>query len=513
VKKLPIGIQTFSEIREEGHCYVDKTPLIHQLVETGKYYFLSRPRRFGKSLLVSTLQAAFSGRQDLFTGLFLEKNWDWKIIYPVITIGFGRGITESRTVLTGRIYAQLEENASLYNITLDQKDLANRFAELIQKLHKKYTHRVVILIDEYDKPILDNIDRLDIAAEIREGLKDFYSVIKDSDAHVKFAFLTGVSKFSKVSLFSGLNNLKDITLDSRYATLCGYTENDIHLVFADYLDGINFEQLRLWYNGYNFLGEKVYNPYDVLLYLDQRVFKNYWFETGSPGFLIKLIQQRQYAVPQLEKVVASETLLSSFDVEHIEIETLLFQTGYLTIENIIQQGSRVSYQLNYPNLEVKMSLMESVLNMLVQQPAEREKNLSLIYQALEQNNFEQLEQVFSAFFSAIPHDWYRKNQLAGYEGYYASIVYCYFAALGLDVIAEDTTNKGRIDLTVKLERNVYLIEFKVENNNEPTSKALEQIKTKNYQEKYQNQNLDIFLVGITFNKETKNITDFAWEQV
>ncbi|PKM35511.1 MAG: hypothetical protein CVV06_15920 [Gammaproteobacteria bacterium HGW-Gammaproteobacteria-10] len=512
MKKLPIGIQTFSEIRQEGYCYVDKTPLIQQLAETGKYYFLARPRRFGKSLLVSTLHAAFAGRQALFKGLYLEAHWDWRAVYPVIAMGFGRGIIESREVLDERINAQLQECANLYDVVLTHRDLANRFAELIVRLNEKFSQRVVVLIDEYDKPILDNIDRPDLASQIRDGLKNFYSVIKDSDAHVKFALLTGVSKFSKVSLFSGLNNLKDITLDPRYATLCGYTENEILDVFADYLSGVDIEQLRLWYNGYNFLGERVYNPYDVLLYLDQRTFKNYWFETGSPGFLIKLVQQKQYSIPQLEDVRASESLLSSFDVESIELETLLFQTGYLTIQSVEQQGQRIFYRLNYPNLEVKMSLMESLLNMLVQQPAERERNLSMVYAALENEDFELLKQAFHAFFATIPHDWYRKNQLAGYEGYYASIVYCYFAALGLDVTAEDSTNHGRIDLTVKLDNRVFLIEFKVIDQYQAAGDALRQIKAKNYQDKFINRGLAVYLLGVSFNKADRNIVDFFWEQ-
>lgn len=513
MNKLPIGIQTFSILRQEGYCYVDKTPFIAEMFHEGKYYFLSRPRRFGKSLLVSTLDAAFTGKRDLFTGLYLEQHWDWTTVNPVITISFGRGVAESRTILDQRILAQLDETAIAYGIALQNQEVANRFAELIRILHQKHAQRVVILVDEYDKPILDNIDHPQLVMEMREGLKNFYSVIKDSDAHIKFVFLTGVSKFSKVSLFSGLNNLTDITLDKRYGALCGYTESEIQLVFAPYLKDVDLDQLRQWYNGYNFLGEKVYNPYDILLYLHHKQFKNYWFETGNPSFLLKLVQQKQYSIPQLEGLKASESLLSSFDIHQIELETLLFQTGYLTITAVERQGARTFYRLDYPNLEVKMSLTESLLNMLVQQPAERENNLSRIYQALSERNFDLLKQTFQSFFAAIPHDWYRKNQLAGYEGYYASIVYCYFAALGLDVIAEDSTNRGRIDLSIKLGNCVYLLEFKVISSEEPTGEALAQIKTRKYHEKYQNQGLVIFLLGITFDKETRNIVGFEWERV
>ena len=513
MKKLPIGIQTFSKIREGGYCYVDKTNLIYQLAHSsGEYYFLSRPRRFGKSLLVSTLKAAFSGQKELFRDLYLEKNWDWNIEYPVIDISFGGGVFESREILDKTIHSILKRHALSNGIELTEDTGHLKFKELIQQLSSKYNQRVVILVDEYDKPILDNIEKSDIAIEIREGLKNFYSVIKDSDAYIKFAFLTGVSKFSKVSLFSGLNNLKDITLEKRYATLCGYTEDEIKQVFADYLDGVDLAQLGRWYNGYNFLGENVYNPYNVLLYLDNGVFKNYWFETGSPSFLVKLIQTRQYIVPQLEHIEVSETLLSSFDIDRIEIETLLFQTGYLTVQSVRQQGARRLYRLTYPNLEVKMSLAESLLTYFVRYPLEQERNLSAVYYALKQADINELKNIFHAFFASIPHDWYRKNQLAGYEGYYASIFYCYFTALGITVTAEDTTSKGRIDLTVRLDNNVYIIEFKVIEKESSAGSALKQIKEKNYHEKFQQKGLAIYTIGVEFNKKDRNIAGFEWEK-
>ncbi len=514
MKKLPIGVQTFSKLREGGYCYVDKTELIHQLTHrAGDYYFLARPRRFGKSLLVSTLKAAFLGQKSLFNGLYLEKNWNWDMKHPVVEISFGRGIVESRAILEQRIKTMLEEHAHPCGIELTNENIADKFAELIQKLEKKYHNRVVILVDEYDKPILDNIDNPQIAMEIREGLKDFYSVIKDRDAHIRFAFLTGVSKFSKVSIFSGLNNLNDITLEKRYATLCGYTTDEIKQVFADYLADVDMKALGNWYDGYNFMGEYVYNPYDVLLYLDSRIFRSYWFETGSPSFLVKLIQKRQYTAPQLEQVEISETMLSSFDIDHIEIETLLFQTGYLTIKKVTQQGPRRIFHLKYPNLEVKMGFNETLLHGFVGHPLNLQQNMSKVYTALQQADFKALKAVFHAFFASIPHDWYRKNKLAGYEGYYASIFYCYFTALGLTVTAEDTTNKGQIDLTVRLDDNLYVIEFKVIGKAGSAGSALKQIKEKNYHEKFQHKGLVIYIIGVEFNKEDKNITGFEWERI
>ncbi|SJM95505.1 conserved hypothetical protein [Crenothrix polyspora] len=514
MKKLPIGIQTFSELIKDQHYYVDKTPLIAELVATGKYYFFARPRRFGKSLLISTLKSAFSGEQALFNGLYLQDHWDWSVHYPVIHISFGRGVVDSVESLNQIFQAILDETADHYGIALKQQHLANRFSELIQSLHTKFGQPVVVLVDEYDKPILDNIDKDVLAIEIREGLRNIYSVIKDSDAHIKFSLLTGVSKFSKVSLFSGLNNLKDISLDSRYATLCGYTQAEIKAVFTERLAGVDFNQLAQWYNGYNFLGEKVYNPFDVLLYLDQRIFKNYWFETGSPSFLIKHIREKQYLIPDFEKVVLDEAMLASFDVNDITLENLLYQTGYLTIDHVEELGGERFYHLAYPNREVKASLNSYLLRDLTQTAASTVSNNQIqLYKALSQPDFAKLKQSLLALFAAIPNDWYRKNQLAHYEGYYASIIYSAFAALGLKVIAEDVTNQGRIDLTVMLDNKIFIIEFKVLDDTKKQGVALAQIKAKNYSQKYLGAENSVYLIGIEFDKAQRNIEFFEWEQV
>ena len=506
MKKLPIGIQTFSELIEDQYYYVDKTPLISELVETGKYYFLARPRRFGKSLLISTLKSAFNGEQALFSGLYLQDHWDWSARYPVIHISFGRGVVDNIESLNQIFCAMLDETAKHYGIELKQQHLANRFSELIQNLRANFEKPVVVLVDEYNKPILDNIENPCLAIEIREGLRNIYSVIKDSDAYIKFALLTGVSKFSKVSLFSGLNNLKDISLDSRYATLCGYTLSEIKAVFNGHLEGVDFELLAQWYNGYNFLGEKVYNPFDVLLYLDQHIFKNYWFETGSPSFLIKRLREQQYLIPGLENVVIDEAMLASFDVNEITLENLLFQTGYLTIDHVEELGGDRFYYLTYPNREVKASLNSYLLRDLTQSAASViTGNQIQFYKALSQADFVKLQQSLVALFAAIPNDWYRKNQLASYEGYYASIIYSCFAALGLKVIAEDVTNQGCIDLTVMLDDKVFIIEFKVLDEANKQGIALAQFKAKNYSQKYASSEKSIFLIGIEFDKAQRNI--------
>ncbi|NOQ37211.1 MAG: AAA family ATPase [Methylococcaceae bacterium] len=515
MKKFPIGIQTFSELINENYYYIDKTPLISQLVEKGKYYFLSRPRRFGKSMLVSTLSSVFKGEQALFKDLYLEKNWDWSQQYPVIDLSFGRGVASSVEILNETFAAILNEIAENYDITLNQQSHSNnRFAELIHSLHKSTGQKVVVLVDEYDKPILDNIDKPEQALAMREALKNIYSVIKDSDKYIKFALLTGVSKFSKVGLFSGLNNLQDITLDSRYATLCGYTEAEIKHTFAEHLHDVNFEKLREWYNGYNFLGEKVYNPFDVLLYLDSKKFKNYWFETGSPSFLLKLIRERQYTIPNMENVFLTEANLGSFDVDSITLETLLFQTGYLTIERVEEFSDNFYYYLNYPNREVKASLNQYLLQDLTRvELSQAAQSQMQLFKALDNDDLNALQNTISTVFSAIPHDWYRKNQLSNYEGYYASIVYSYFCALGLTVIAEDSTNQGRIDLTVFFKNKVFIIEFKVLADTDKQGRALAQIKAKNYQQKYLVEGKTIFLVGMEFDKQQRNLVFFEWEKV
>ena len=512
MKKLPIGLQTFSEIISDNYYYVDKTALIEKLAKTGKYYFLSRPRRFGKSLLLSTLASAFRGEKEYFNRLYLEKNWDWSKKYPVIHLSFGSGGASSIDILHQVFHFNLDSCAQRYDIELKQNYSPNRFGELIQALYKKTSQPVVILIDEYDKPILDNLEKPALAEIIRDELKNFYATIKDHDFYIKFALLTGVSKFSKISLFSGLNNLRDISLNPDYATLCGYTEAEIRLVFAERLDGVDFKELASWYNGYNFLGEKVYNPFAILLFLEQKQYENYWFETGSPSFLLKLIKNRQYSIPNIEKITLAKSDLGSFDVNDITLETVLFQTGYLTIDKVEKiQGDSLFY-LTYPNREVKASLNQYILRDLIHSPPSSLTHHRIdIYKALKLVDFERIKQAFNSLFASIPHDWYRKNQIANYEGYYASIVYSVFCALGLTVIAEDSTNHGRIDLTVILDNKVFIIEFKVLGNQIAQGTALAQIKAKNYQQKYLKSEKEVFLIGMEFDKQQRNLVFFETE--
>ena len=331
-RRLPIGIQTFRKIREQNCYYVDKTPFIKALIDSGSHCFLSRPRRFGKSLFLDTLKELFEGSRALFGGLAICGERDWSSRHPVLRLSFGGGNFREPGDLTVNLMAQLDALERESGIESGYVTAPERFAHLLGALHDQAGQPVVVLVDEYDKPILDALDSPKLARANRDFLRGIYSVIKDRDAHIRFAFLTGVSKFSKVSLFSGLNNLNDITLDRRYSDICGYTDADLDTVFAPELPGLDRQEIQNWYNGYSWRGEsRVYNPFDILLLFNSREFKAHWFETGSPTFLVETLFQRRISSLALEDLAGADDLLSKFDVGSIGTEALLFQTGYLTI--------------------------------------------------------------------------------------------------------------------------------------------------------------------------------------
>ena len=482
-KKLPIGLQTLREIREDDCYYVDKTPFALRLVQAGKYYFLSSPRRFGKSLFLDTLAELFAGNEPLFRGLYAHGRWDWTRSFPVIRLSFGGGLVEDRARMDRKIDEQLRINQAILGVACTEPTPDGCLAQMIRVAHATTGQRVVVLVDEYDKPILDNLTRPEPARAIRDGLRNLYSVIKDSDAHIRFAFLTGVSKFSKVSLFSGLNNLRDITLSADYSAICGYTETDLEQVFAPELTGLDRADIRHWYNGYNWTGEAVYNPFDVLLLFEEHQFRPWWFETATPRFLIDLLTERQTWLPELGRQVASETLLSRFDVDDLATEALLFQTGYLTIDQAEWIGSRWLYRLRYPNHEVRMALNEQMLYALTGGRANTDQRLYRLHRLLLVNDFAGLAELIAAFFDSIPAEWHTRIPIARYEGYDASVFYAYFAALGLDTVAEESSRAGRLDLAVRFNGQVYLFEFKVVEL-EPEGCALQQIKERGYADKY-----------------------------
>ncbi len=516
MKKLPIGIQTFSEIINHNYLYIDKTKEALDLIESdGKYFFLSRPRRFGKSLFIDTLQEIFEGNKHLFEGLYIYDKYGFES-YPVIKISWaGRlsTIEDIESVLSDI----LEENQERLETVCDKS--SNRiscFRKLIRYAYEKYQKPVVILIDEYDKPILDVIENPMQAKISREFLKGLYSIIKDSDRYIRFTFLTGVSKFSKASIFSGLNILTDISLNPKYGNICGYTQADIEKAFLPYLEGVDLEKVKAWYNGYNFLKDNVYNPFDILQFIDNGyIFDNYWFETGTPTYLMKLIQKNHYFLPQLANLVVDKKLLSSFDIEQIDVEVLLYQAGYLTIAWMREKRrGGFAYKLKVPNKEVAISLFDRLIDYLAERPYAKSRIQDALYDDLYSGDLEGVKQTLVSLFASIPYNNYSKNPIASYEGYYASVMYAYLQSLGLEIVGEDVTNKGRIDLTVFIENKIYIIEFKVAKEIEVgDNSALAQIKTKNYAQKYLHQSREIYLVGIVFDEGERNVGVFGWERV
>lgn len=511
-KDLPIGINTFENIIKYNYVYVDKTKFIYEITRKLGKYFLSRPRRFGKSLLLDTIKCLFEGKKELFEGLYIYDKWDWNKKYPVIKIDFVGGNFIETENLKKRLYENLIEICEYHQLEIAaDNDLSVWFRRIILSLHQKYQQKVVILVDEYDKPILDCITDTQTAIQNREILKGFYSVIKASDEVLQFAFLTGVSKFTKTSIFSGLNNLWDITLEKEFATICGYTHEDLLNDFSEYLEGIDLEEVKRWYNGYCWDIEepKVYNPFDILKFLHNKKYRAYWFETGTPTFLIKLFQAKEYYVPDLEQTVADIQLLSTFDIDNLPIVSVLWQTGYLTIHQAITQYNITRYRLSYPNFEVEQSFNQVLLSLFVDSSISQEG--SLVYDtivALDAGDIDRFKSYLETLFSGVSYTY--SEHIKSYEGFYGSMIYCFFKGLGLHCITEDITNRGKIDLTLLMRERIYLFEFKMAHHKQG---ALEQVKKKKYYEKYLNSGKELYLIGLIFDYESKNITAFEWEKV
>ena len=505
-RKLPLGIQTFREIREDGCYYVDKTLYAKRLVGEGKHYLLSRPRRFGKSLFLDTLKELFEGNEPLFRGLAIHDGWDWSVRHPVIRLDFGGGNYREPGFLRARIGEQLAAAERRTGASSRNETAGGRLASLLETLHADSGQRAVVLVDEYDKPILDALDDPEQARTNRDFLRGFYGTVKSADAHVRFSFFTGVSKFTRVSLFSDLNNLTDITLHSRYGNICGYTESDLDEVFAPELEGLDRARIRDWYNGYSWRGpERVYNPYGILLLFDTRAFQPHWFGTATPRFLIDVLRRRGVLSPDLAGMTGTNELLSAFDVDEMEPEALLFQTGYLTIvgEEDSEEGS--VYRLGYPNREVRQGLNNNLLRAMT--PARVGTPGSRLRGMLRENDFRGLEGFFRAFFDAIPYEWHTKNEIARYEGYYAAVCYSHLVAAGLDVVVEESSSRGRADLAVRFAGQVFLFEIKAVER-EPTGTALAQLRERDYAAKYRSSGEPIHLIGIEFSRATRNVAAF-----
>jgi hypothetical protein len=507
-KLLPIGISDFKKLREENFIYVDKTQYIYKLItEGGGYYFLSRPRRFGKSLLISTISYLFQAKRELFKGLYIQDKWNWEEIYPVIRIDFSKDV-KNKDDLKEKVYHELKKNYMWNSLEIpkDIRDESILLEELIMRISEKEQKQVVILVDEYDKPILDLIENIKEAEEVRKELKAFYSTIKGLDRYIKFVLITGVSKFSKVSLFSGLNQLEDISLNKEYGNICGYTQNELEFYFKDYLQGLNLEEIKEWYNGYYFLQDTLYNPFDILLYLRNKEFDSYWYKTGTPSFLIKLIKNKKYDVTQLENKIVKKNILEKFDIDDISIEALMFQTGYLTIKEVFHKEYGQEYKLGFPNKEVKISFSENILEFTIKEEV-RYKLVDDIITILKKEEIENLREKIDLLISNISYMYLKE------EASYVLAVFVLFYSTGLNVIKEDNTSKGRIDLTVIVNNSiVYILEFKVIQDEKEKGKAINQILQKEYYKKYLNYD-KIYIIGIELDKTKKQIVNFEYQKI
>lgn len=510
--QLPIGVQSFRKIREGGYHYVDKTAFAAQLVRNSLGYFLSRPRRFGKSLFVETLKELFKGSEELFRGLAIHGQWDWSVRYPVIHLDFGGNynkedeLENSISDMLGRI--ERAAGLSAYSTTLN-----GRFRDLIVGLRECSGQPVVVLIDEYDRPILDAIRNSELALRNRDTLHGFYSALKNEDGNIRFCFVTGVSRFAHVSLFSGNNHLHDITLSPEYSSICGYTESDLDNVFAKEIATLNRDEIRDWYNGYWWLGEdKVYNPFEILLLLDEQQFDARWYQSGTPSFLLDVMTRRGILPTMLMDIEVSSSEMLISDLDKLSIGSLLFQSGYMTIVEKNSVGKIMYYKLDYPNREVFHSFHFNMLSMLLSDEVSvaLSTRASRLAVALEAGDTDEIESILRTIFSGIPYQWHAKPGAENFESYFASVVYSYFIGSGIDARVEDSTSDGRIDLTIVALSHIYLFEFKVVKD-KPSGGAMRQLKDKNYAKKYRQHGMPIHLVAVEFSKKTRNIADFDSE--
>jgi hypothetical protein len=513
VKHLSASIYTFEDLIKGNYLYIDKTEFIWKLIKPSKgIYFLSRPRRFGKSLTLSTLKAVFQNKKQLFKGLVLEhKPYDWQE-YPIIHLDMGNSPSSSCEELNKNLGLLVAEEAEKLNVKLNTTSSTQCFRELIRKASKQ--GKVVILIDEYDKPILDNINSPEIDL-IRRLLEDFYSVIKGTEPYQRFVFMTGVSKFSKVSVFSKLNNMTDITMDSRYATMFGYTQEELesnlkleiaHIVKRLHIDRNSLlDKIKLWYNGYRFHqnSETVYNPVSLAKFFESGgEFDNFWFETGTPTFLIKLMQQNDYDLGSIEKLEMDKIGFSAYEVNNLAIEPLLFQTGYITIKNYDPEFAL--YTLSYPNIEVKNAFIRFLMDGFT--PVRKElaaSHLIKLTKALHANDIDEFMEQMQIFFAGVPNNITLKN-----EKYYQTVFYLVLTLVGVYIEVEVTTNNGRIDAVMETTERIYIIEFKLHDS---AADAIQQIKTKKYYEKYLNSAKELILVGAAFDQQTRNIGEWLIE--
>ena len=492
--RYSLHIQTFSRLREEKRIYVDKTELIYQLVRegNGSAYFLSRPRRFGKSLLISTLSAIFKGESSLFKGLWIADKIEWKS-FPVIHLSMDK-LDFITLGLEIALQKELIKVAESYEISLSNTTSKNIFEELIIALYEKYGQKVVILVDEYDAPITQYLERnnFDKAEENRDIIKNFYGILKPLDNYLRFTFITGITKFTKVSIFSELNHLTDITLHEKYTTLLGYTQAELIQYFSEGIQLLADKQklsfdaclakIKEWYNGFSWDGVNfLYNPFSFLRLVESSQFSNYWFESGTPSFLIEMLKKTD--VFQIENIEASEEIYNTFDFRALEYKTLLLQTGYLTIK----YKDEDYMLLDFPNKEVKESFNAMLLGSYTEKHLSDSKMLVFdVRKAFLRDDLHHVISVIESLFASLPYhlftkkDRYGKEQEVG-ENFYHGIIYLIFSILGVKIKSEVAVRNGRIDAEVETDAHIYLFEFKKDSS---PQQAIAQMKTNQYYQKY-----------------------------
>ena len=510
----PVGIQNFEDLRSRGYIYVDKTSLLYTMVQTGKYYFLSRPRRFGKSLMISTLEAYFLGKRELFKGLAmesLEKDWT---VHPVLHMDLNTEKYDTEASLENKLELTLKQWEAEYGHNPDEYSVATRFEGVIRRAAKKMGQKVVILIDEYDKPMLQAITNPELQTKFRNTLKAFYGALKSCDGSIHFAMLTGVTKFSKVSVFSDLNNLMDISMDDRYVEICGISEKEIHTYFEEDIHalatatGLTYEEtcaeLKSNYDGYHFTENAVgmYNPFSLLNTFAKKKFGSYWFETGTPTYLVELLKLHHYPIEELEHIVTSQPVLDSIDTASTDPIPVIYQSGYLTIKGYNKMFE--NYTLGFPNREVEQGFFKFLLpNYASVSVSKSPYQIQCFVEEVMAGKVDDFFERLKTMFADIPYELARDREV-----HYQNILYIIFKLMGFYVQVEYHTSRGRIDLVLQTQDYVYIMEFKL---NGSADEALAQIREKGYAAPFAKDSRTVYKIGVNFSDELRNIQEVKVE--
>ena len=505
IKKYPVGRQDFPKIINENFVYVDKTKYAWQLASLGGSYFLSKPRRFGKSLFISTLESIFLGKKEFFKGLYIYDKWEFEE-YPIIRIDFTKiGYRESGLygAFINELYIIFESN----KLTSNQNEISQKLRELIEKLYNKYQKGVVILIDEYDKPLIDYLNKEDLDRALKniEIFKSLYSVLKPLEPMIKLLFITGVSKFSKVNIFYDLNNLSDLSLDPTFNEVCGISQKELEHYFSEELELYDKEEIKKWYNGYKWdiKSASLYNPFSILTFFqNQGRFENYWFSSGTPTFLMK--KCRENHLFKFEEVNINQSDLGNFDIENLKIIPLLFQTGYLTIKD--EEPLFRNYVLGFPNMEVRESYLRNLADAYIHSSSLSSSTvISNLSKALKAKDELLLKDTINSAFAHIPYSLWQKQN----EQYYHALVHLLFSLLGVYIFSEVQSQAGRADAIVIYDNNIFCLEFKLDKT---AKEAIDQIKEKEYTSRFKMEKKPVHLIGINFSSKTKEVEEIIWER-